>query len=28
VDEMMKIIIRYKDRIQKDCIFRDVKWNK
>jgi UDP-sulfoquinovose synthase len=28
MDEMMKIIIRYKDRIQKDCIFRDVKWNK
>jgi UDP-sulfoquinovose synthase len=28
MDEMMKLIIRYKDRIQKDCIFRDVKWNK
>lgn len=28
MDEMMKIIVRYKDRIQKDCIFRDVKWNK
>ncbi len=28
VDEMMKLIVRYKDNIQKDCIFRDVKWNK
>ncbi len=28
MDEMMKLIIRYKDRIQTDCIFRDVKWNK
>jgi UDP-sulfoquinovose synthase len=28
MDEMMKLVVRYKDRIQKDCIFRDVKWNK
>lgn len=28
MDEMMRQIIRYKDRIQTDCIFRDVKWNK
>ena len=28
MDEMMKLIIRYKDKIQTDCIFRDVKWNK
>jgi len=28
MDDMMKIIIRYKSSIQTDCIFRDVKWNK
>ena len=28
MDEMMQLIIRYKDKIQTDCIFRDVKWNK
>lgn len=28
VDEMMRLIVRYKDNIQKDCIFRDVKWKK
>lgn len=28
MDEMMKLIIRYKDSIQTNCIFRDVKWKK
>ncbi|GLQ05750.1 NAD-dependent epimerase/dehydratase family protein [Sneathiella chinensis] len=28
MDEMMQLIIRYKDRIKTDCIFRDVKWKK
>lgn len=28
MDDMMRLIMRYKDRIQKDCIFRDVKWKK
>jgi UDP-sulfoquinovose synthase len=28
MDEMMKIIIRHKEDIKTDCIFRDVKWNK
>jgi len=26
MDEMMALIIRYKDSIKTDCIFRDVKW--
>jgi len=28
MDEMMDVILRYKDRIRTDCIFRDVKWQK
>jgi UDP-sulfoquinovose synthase len=28
MDDMMRLIIRYKDRIRTDCIFRDVKWKK
>jgi len=28
MDGMMKLIVHYRDRIRKDCIFRDVKWNK
>jgi len=28
LDGMMQLIVRYKDRIRTDCIFRDVKWNK
>jgi len=28
MDDMMRLIIRYKDKIRTDCIFRDVKWNK
>lgn len=28
MDEMMSLIIKYKDKIQRDCIFRDVKWDK
>ena len=26
MDEMMKVILHYKNKIQRDCIFRDVKW--
>lgn len=28
MDDMMRMIIRYKDQIRTDCIFRDVKWDK
>jgi len=28
IDDMMRLIMSYEDRIQKDCIFRDVKWKK
>lgn len=28
MDGMMRAILRYKDRIHTDCIFRDVKWHK
>lgn len=28
LDDMMRLIMRYRDRIQTKCIFRDVKWKK
>lgn len=28
MDDMMRLIVRYKDQIREECIFRDVKWNK
>ena len=28
MDQMMTTIIKYKDQIRRECIFRDVKWNK